>query len=349
LHVCVCMRMSSVGVITLHSMLVSTRPNQWFILTACFPDFRILFCLSFSTNMKKSCAENQIFHVRLWSTIFISQPGWLFHFHPTKMVGWKYFDLLGTISQKADRWDWPLNIFTTRCIELGSCACMCVYVRVCVGMCACVCVRVHLCVCVFVCVCMCVRVCVCVCVCVYMCVCVCVCVCMCTSVCICVYVYMCMCVCVCVCTFAALPSVVSIAHSLWSHSFHSNSLYVAMRYSVLQCIRVLCSVLPCVAVCCSVLQCVAVCSCIAHSLSSWSFHSNRLCVAVCCSVLQCVTVCSSVLQYCTQPCFPTFCAILCVAVCCCALQCVAVCCRVLPCVAVCCSVLQCVAVRYSVL
>ena len=57
--------------------------------------------------------------------------------------------------------------------------------------------------------------------------------------------------------------------------------YVAMCFSVLQCVAVCCQ---CVAVCCSVLQCVAVCC------------DMLQCVAVCCSVLQCVAVCCSVLQ-----------------------------------------------------
>jgi len=67
-------------------------------------------------------------------------------------------------------------------------------------------------------------------------------------------------------------------------------LWVAVGFSVLQCVAVCCSVLQSVTVCCSVLQCVAVCC------------SVLQCVAVCCIVLQCVAVCCSVLQ--------------CVAVCC---------------------------------
>ena len=44
----------------------------------------------------KSCSENLILQnlilrTRLYGTGFITQPSWLFHLHPTKMVGWKYF------------------------------------------------------------------------------------------------------------------------------------------------------------------------------------------------------------------------------------------------------------------
>jgi len=44
----------------------------------------------------KSCMEDQmlqdlILRTRLCTTGFITHPGWLIHFHPTKMVAWKCF------------------------------------------------------------------------------------------------------------------------------------------------------------------------------------------------------------------------------------------------------------------
>ena len=98
---------------------------------------------------------------------------------------------------------------------LPLCACLCVFVSLCVRVyvCLCLCVFVSMCVCVSVCACLCVFVSVCVCFCVYAClcvwfvslsVCVSVCVCVCVYACLCVFVSVCVCVCVCVCVFVSV-------------------------------------------------------------------------------------------------------------------------------------------------
>jgi len=66
---------------------------------ACWmPDCQIsghCFNSSFSINTKNLVLDRMLEHLmlrtRLCGTSFIAQPGWLFHFHPTKMVGQKCF------------------------------------------------------------------------------------------------------------------------------------------------------------------------------------------------------------------------------------------------------------------
>ena len=97
----------------------------------------------------------------------------------------------------------------------------------------------------------------------------------------------------------------------WKLSSTFGVFYIAVDFSVVQCIEF----------CCIVLQCIVVCPVSDYWSPSWIVRVQ--CVAVCCSVLQCVAVRCSALQ--------------CAAVCCSVLQCVAVCCSMLQC-----SVLQCV-------
>jgi hypothetical protein len=68
---------------------VSTRPNSWFIFTAWLPHYRKIFYLSFSINIKTvpedKMVQDLILCTRLCGTGFITQHGWVVHFHQTNM------------------------------------------------------------------------------------------------------------------------------------------------------------------------------------------------------------------------------------------------------------------------
>jgi len=92
------------------------------------PDCQIsgnCFNSSFNTNIQNPVLDRMLEHLilrtRLCGTGFIAQPGWLFHFRPTKIVGQKYFYLFGTSSQRANGRGCPFNIFKWFVGLGGSC------------------------------------------------------------------------------------------------------------------------------------------------------------------------------------------------------------------------------------